>query len=368
MFIRRRQLAECSPLQVEKNRVGTHADVAGAVIDVEASNRCNATCEFCPRHLTPHQGHMTPRTFGKVLERALEFRALVQDLRAGLLDFSFCGLGEGLLNPDLPAYMSRASDAGFKPGLCSNAHLLDRRRAATLLDAGLADVFLNVGEIGDQYDAIYGLPFAEAQRNVDDFMELARGRCNVWIVVVDHRMDPEHVARIEHYWRARGVHMFFPSPMLNRAGAQLDERLDFRQHGREAEARQLFNGEIPGCVAPRKCITIGYDGRYYICNSDWRKEESAGTVFELSVIEAIDDHFRRSCDRENAICRRCNHDPLNQVSRLLDSGADPALTGHAVAIARERQVHVERFLGAARRGGHLSTAPGPEIIPARQAR
>ncbi len=39
-------------------------------IDIEITNRCNATCHFCPRDATPHQGIMSVETFDKALARA----------------------------------------------------------------------------------------------------------------------------------------------------------------------------------------------------------------------------------------------------------------------------------------------------------
>ena len=94
---RRRGKALSSALAKEMNRVGAFHAAETFVIDVEASNRCHATCDFCPRDRTPHQGFMSQDTFGQVLNRAMEFRDIVQEMQAGRLDFSFCGLGEGAL-------------------------------------------------------------------------------------------------------------------------------------------------------------------------------------------------------------------------------------------------------------------------------
>ena len=41
------------------------------VFDVELTNRCNASCSFCPRDLTPGQGVMTQEVFSRTLEAAV---------------------------------------------------------------------------------------------------------------------------------------------------------------------------------------------------------------------------------------------------------------------------------------------------------
>jgi MoaA/NifB/PqqE/SkfB family radical SAM enzyme len=346
-----------SPLAPEMHRVGTFAEAETFVIDVEASNRCHARCTFCPRDRTPHQGFMTGKTFEQVLVRAIEFRSAITAMHAGKLDFSFCGLGESMLNPALPSFMHRATEEGFRPCLCANGDLLDQARAEALLDAGLADIFLNIGELGDAYDRVYGLSFERTVRNIEEFMHVAKGRCNVWIVLVDHRMDENHLARVKAFWSERGVKRFFPSPMLNRARAIEHEAMNFHDHPMEAAARSLFGQRPPGCYAPVQCLVIGYDGNFYLCNSDWRKEEAAGSVFDISILESIRIRVRTAQNREHSICHSCNHDPLNQVSRLLAQHADSTLIRNSIDVLAQREVSAAAFLHRAVEHGHLPPEP-----------
>ena len=53
---------------------------AGRTIDIEITNRCNATCHFCPRDATPHQGIMDVDTFDKALQRAVDYRQVVKEV------------------------------------------------------------------------------------------------------------------------------------------------------------------------------------------------------------------------------------------------------------------------------------------------
>src|SRR5262245_1520563 len=107
-------------------------------IDIEATNRCNARCEFCPRDRTPHQGLLHPDVFAQALVRACEFRARAtthfEDVEVSM---TFCGLGEPLLHPQTPAFVHMASDAGFRCGISTNASMLDQETAQALLEAKL---------------------------------------------------------------------------------------------------------------------------------------------------------------------------------------------------------------------------------------
>ena len=73
-------------------------------IDIEATNRCNAKCHFCPRDMTPHQGLMAPEVFDQALERAVEFRDTVVHGRGWIRQTSTsasAASGEPLLNKHL---------------------------------------------------------------------------------------------------------------------------------------------------------------------------------------------------------------------------------------------------------------------------
>ena len=83
--------------------------------------------------------------------------------------------------------------------LTTNGSLLSRATAVALLDAGLEWLTVNVSELGADYERVYGLSFARTRDNVEQFIDLARGRCVVGIVVVDHHRDEAHLRAVEDY-------------------------------------------------------------------------------------------------------------------------------------------------------------------------
>ncbi len=349
---------------------------AGVVVDIELTNRCNARCGFCPRDETPHQGLMAPEVLARALARAVELNdAPVPALR--IREVSFCGLGDQLLNPDVARYVRATRDAGLEVAVNTNAALLDAERGARLLDAGVTRLFVNAGEIGADYEAVYGLPFERVHRNVRRFAAMAEDRCELYVVLVDHRRDDEHIHEVERFWREQGVVRFFRLDLLNRGGSLDLEGMDFERAPQHAEAldRLGATGSVHGCLGPFAFPFIGYDGRYYLCSSDWRKEAAVGDVFDASILEVVARKLELVRSRQ-LVCHGCNHDAVNRLTARLaerDAGlvgedevdqlaadlADQAAGIEAVAA----QVAAHLAAHRARSGGRGDEARPRRLIP-----
>ena len=287
-------------------------------VDVELTNRCNTVCDFCPRDRTPHQGLMDEETFAVVVDRLVELRTQARELLDGEVRMSFCGLGEQLLHQRGPEYVGRVCDIGFEPSMCTNGARLDLDHATRLVDAGLRRIYVNCGEIGDDYERVYGLDFDQLVANVSGFLDIAGARCELHIVLVDHLQDPERMAAVRAFWRDLGVEFFFASPMLNRSGSLSVDGMDFARSPRLAEAASLLGGAgaRPRCGAAFAYPFIGYDGSYYLCSSDWEKKVATGSVFSGPILGTYAQRLAVTGSRD-PICRHCNHDPINRVTAAL---------------------------------------------------
>lgn len=296
-------------------------------IDIEPTNRCNAHCYFCPRDQTPHQGLMTPEVFDQSLRRVIEFDELNKERFQAHIKVNLCGLGEPMLNRHAPEFVRKIRDAGFECSMSSNGSLLDEARSQALLDAGLQGIELNVGEEGDDYEQIYGLPFKKTCDNVVRFAEMAGDRCQVRVVLVNHRRDPAHMKKMAQFWRARGIKHFLPFDVMNRGGALFVDEMQYDEIPQRAEATSMLEAQQLHlvCSAPFLLLFIGYDGNYYLCCSDWKKEVPLGTVFQTSfaaVMSAKLEHV----ETRMPICKACNHDPVNRLTdklRGVAEGTDP---------------------------------------------
>jgi MoaA/NifB/PqqE/SkfB family radical SAM enzyme len=287
-------------------------------LDIEPTNRCNAHCYFCPRDATPHQGLMTPEVFDRALARAVEFDEIAQARFGARTKVNLCGLGEPLLNRHTPDFVRKVHEAGFEISVSSNGSLLDERRAAALLEGGLEAIEINVGEEGDDYAEIYGLPFEKTCDNVVRFAEMAGDKCQVRIVLVNHRRDPEHLAKMTSFWRERGIDHFLGFDVMNRGGTLFVDDMQYATFPERAAAEELLEARNvdPVCGAPFVLLFIGYDGQYYLCCSDWKKEVAFGSVFETSFMAIMGDKLEHAASRM-PICKNCNHDPVNRLTDAL---------------------------------------------------
>jgi MoaA/NifB/PqqE/SkfB family radical SAM enzyme len=290
---------------------------AGFAVDIELTNRCNAKCHFCPRDQTPHQGTMSPEVFEQSLERAVEFRSAFPD-RA--MSVNLCGLGEPLLNRNAPTFVRQVRQVGFTCGMSSNASLLDEARGQALLDAGLQKISINVADLDEDYERVYKLKFQRTHDNIVRFAEMAGDQCEVEIILVDYRRDKAYGLRMQEYWRERGINHFFGLEVMNRGGALFVDHMQFENYPELEEARALLRAQpfTPACAAPFNFLFIGYDGQYYLCCSDWKKEVPLGSVFDISFMSIRQQKLYHVTCRE-PVCKTCNLDPTNKLTEELRS-------------------------------------------------
>ena len=83
---------------------------------------------------------------------------------------------------------------------------------------------------------------------------------------------------------------------------------------------------MPICGTPFAFLFVGYDGKYYLCCSDWKKEVSFGTVFDGSFLDITAAKLRYVRER-GPVCRTCNLDPVNALTDALRADADGATLG-----------------------------------------
>ena len=333
-------------------------------VDFEITNRCNAHCSFCPRDATPHQGLMTTEVFEHSLLRAADIRGVCQAIDPDAdLAVSLCGLGEPLLHRDIATFVRRVRESGFMCTMASNAALLNEKRGRALLDAGLQRIFLNVGELDEDYEAIYALPFEKTRANVIRFMEMSAGACEVKIVLVNHRRDEGHSDEMEDYWRSLGAEEFVRFNVTNRGGSLFVDDMQFQDMASEmARAKAMVDTpeRTAICGYPFWTTFIGYDGNIYLCCDDWEKKVAVGTVFDPDSVLELSNRLQAVRTRQ-PICRSCNNDPVNRLASLMrdveeglaEPGAIDALADEMLTQSAELVDEIQVFETAARSLGHL---------------
>jgi MoaA/NifB/PqqE/SkfB family radical SAM enzyme len=148
--------------------VPSRGPVASAPLEtvyLEVSNYCNSLCATCPLtffgNSSPH--NLSFEQFRQVVDAAPRLRRAVLH-----------GLGEPLLNAQLPRMITYLKERGVHVVFNSNAIILTPRRQRQLIDAGLDEFRASLEAARPEtYTKIRGVPaFERVVRNLYGFLEL----------------------------------------------------------------------------------------------------------------------------------------------------------------------------------------------------
>jgi len=172
VYLRRPELAEAVAIRYRSLRAiaaGVFNELAyrlGATrapflvsANLELTNRCNLKCTFCPTadgRMTRPKGHMDETLFLRALEGAgrLEFVLLFQ-------------WGEPLLHPRFAELAALAARRGVRTLVTTNGTLLDDRRIAGLLGAGVDRVTVSVDGDAATHEAVRAVPLAATRAAIE---------------------------------------------------------------------------------------------------------------------------------------------------------------------------------------------------------
>jgi len=266
------------------------------IFDVEASRRCNLVCEFCPRHEFKEQEFMSPDTF----------RAFVDNTEFGHGDLVlFCGLGESLLNPSFPAYLSTIKQRanGAMVQVITNGTLLTPGNVAMLLDNKIDIIVVSVNGIdAPTYERLMkGAKFERTMAALDYVKaEIAtRENCAARLMVT-YILSAENLHQeeeIKGFWKARGLRTI-PQYMHNRGGfASLDEMSPL----------ELPVPPARPCLYFEPYTFIAWNGDVLLCCNDIHHQHLLGNITHQSMAK-IEARKQRYISENNwpELCATCN--------------------------------------------------------------
>lgn len=332
-------------------------------VHVEVTTHCNFACEFCPNpQLERAAGSMAP---------ALLEEILAEIAASGVTrEVHFHQQGEPLLNPNLVAGVERATALGLRSCITSNGALLDERRVAALLDAGLSKLVVSLQTPDPASFAIRGargLDYAQFEervvRAVRQVLE-ARAATEVtvafltkplpWLTlpvfgrdwqIVEHNRD---LHELLERWAGRlaGGLDGAPAPaaihravrktgVLHRNEVRLHPRLTF-------EARPVGQWPMPErdwgrpwvaarwgvCHGISEHIAILWNGDYTFCCADHNGRTTTARFQDLSLLDYLDsapvqaalDGFRR-LRPVHPYCQLCLGGPHPMVALVKTIGS-----------------------------------------------
>jgi MoaA/NifB/PqqE/SkfB family radical SAM enzyme len=236
----------------------------------EVANRCNSLCETCPLTFAPQE---SAHNLGFE-----EFKAVVAqlpDLKRAVMH----GIGEPLLNRELPKMIRHLKERGVYVLFNTNAALLTRRRQAELIASGLDELRVSIdGSTPETYLKVRGIPvFERVLENTAEMVrtkqELGAGapRISFWVTGMRENL-PELPGVIEIAARIGVDEVYLQRMVFSDIGLAVEEQSIYRGYREEAQRiidatealaaklKVTFRGA--GAVSPRESIVERTDEPY----------------------------------------------------------------------------------------------------------
>jgi sulfatase maturation enzyme AslB (radical SAM superfamily) len=282
-------------------RLGRSRAPALLSLNLELTNRCNLRCTFCPTadgRMARAKGFMDPDLFRRALEGAgrLEFVLLFQ-------------WGEPLLHPRFFDLAREAAVRGARTLVTTNGTLLDDRRVAALLDAGLDRVTVSVDGDAETHEAVRGVPLS---RTLEAVRRLRRARDAAGSSTA---VDVSMVVAPETERAADGF------PAAFEAEADRVQRIPLLTRGvRRTRCREPWRGGL----------VVLQDGRTTVCCVDHDGVLAVGDATKESPRDIWNGARLRALREAHArgtlppLCASCTEYPTDAAApRFSDAGARP---------------------------------------------
>jgi len=264
---------------------------------LEITSTCNLSCSFC------HGTARPPRQLSRE-----EFELLTDRLAGQVQYLYFHLLGEPLTHRDLPFFIHRAAEKGFRPMLTTNGTLLPQR-AEELLRSPLykVSISLHAPEANGAFasaaylDGCTGFAAAAGRKGIISVLRL-------WNL---DGLDQGNSAILVR------LHADFPEPWVpNRSGYRIGEKV-FLEWGHRFDWPDRNLPEISYsffCYALRDQIGILCDGTVVPCCLDAEGVCALGNLFEQNLdgilrsprARRIYDGFTKHTAVEE-LCKRCGY-------------------------------------------------------------
>jgi radical SAM protein with 4Fe4S-binding SPASM domain len=262
------------------------------IVQIEATNICNAKCVFCPRdEMHRRQGIMSLDLFKKIVDECAEL---------GITHVRMHNYGEAFVDRKLVEKVRYAKQKGIREvGMISNGSLITEPVARGMIDAGLDAINISVDASGKEvFEATrIGLKYDKVIANIERLLRLrgesGKRRPKLILSFVRQNNSADEQAFIEH-WRsiADKIHV---TDLHNWAGT-LNSESDVNYP----------------CYRPWLTFTVLWDGRVSLCCADFDGRTILGNLNTQTISEIWNADAYRNVRREHLesggpdICRACD--------------------------------------------------------------
>ena len=288
LLLRRARLVRRALLTAGRDR----APRLPEIVQIEATNICNAKCTFCPRDdMTRRQGIMDWALYQKIVD---ECAAL------GIGHVRMHNYGEAFVDKKLPEKIAYAKSKGIREvGVITNGSLLGPEVARAVVSAGLDAINVSLDAAGKETfeSTRIGLKYDRVIANVEGLVRIRRelGRTRPKLILSFVRQDnsAEEQAFIDHW------------------SAVADKIHVTNLHNWAGTLKRRGDVNFP-CYRQWLTFTALWDGRVSLCCADLDGRVVLGDLNTQSIAEIWNGEPYRLVRREQlesggpAICRHCD--------------------------------------------------------------
>ena len=262
------------------------------IVQIEATNICNAKCTFCPRDdMARPQGIMDVALFRKIVDECASL---------GIGHVRMHNYGEAFVDKTLPEKIAYAKSRGIpEVGVITNGSLLGPDVARAVVVAGLDAINISLDAAGrETFESTrLGLKYDKVIANVEGLVKIRRdlGRTRPKLILSFVRQDnsAEEQAFIEHW------------------SAVADKIHITRLHNWAGTLAQRAEVNFP-CYRQWLTFTVLWDGRVSLCCADLDGHVVLGDLTTQSIADIWNGDAYRRVRREQLesggpdICRHCD--------------------------------------------------------------
>ena len=258
-------------------------------VEIEASYHCNLKCPACPRVINPEEreiDHMPEELWHMILKECAD-----HNLPAMLMDHE----AESLMNPRFIRMVNETRTAGvIDIWLHTNANMLDSRRSAQLIDAGITKINFSIdAATSETYDVLRpGGSYERVVANIREFLRLKQEReayhIRTRVSFVEQAGNAHERREFFDLWNTiPGLNMITFQACLDFSPFEVldcDSKLDIDQLTTKYQDSAPFN-----CSAPWQLPIIDIEGNVVPCGQPVRqhnKDFILGNLLDGDTIES----------------------------------------------------------------------------------
>ena len=280
-------------------------------IEIEATNYCNARCEFCAHKSSIRdKGFIDLNNFKSFIFKQKEIVKynLLKNLSAKNFTpkIVFGGLGELLLHERICELINIAKTNGFYVSLISNGSLLTRDLAIELSKNGLDELDISLHTVNPQkYQCITGLNLNTFLRPMTEGIQsflACQKKVELWRITAlqeDMRDTDDDSLKYNSFCKQCGINKNFV----------LGPSLAWSRDGIVDSACEKVNDGFVWCNKILFTFNIAWDGTVVLCCNDYNRESvDLGNVFNGKF--SLDNYFKLKKTILNKtylpnICKEC---------------------------------------------------------------